>query len=111
MGDSASTPQPLQPLALGDAERELLAAGMLGDAGEFAERLVNVLGTDPHALFAVRGECLRVDRDVELPLVGRADHAVAANPPAEKHDRADRPMILAVPLVVRRCPSHLALDD
>ena len=48
---------------------------------------------------------------VELLLVGGADDAVALDAPAQEHDRADGPVVLAVAVVVGRRAAHLALDD
>ena len=50
---------------------------MVGDAGEFAQGVVDVLGADADALLPVAGQGLRIERDVELLLVGGADDAVA----------------------------------
>ncbi len=54
---------------------------------------------------------LRIDRDRELLLVGRADDPIALDAVTEEQDRADRPVILAVALVVVRCPAHFTLDN
>src|SRR5262245_8566889 len=104
------TPERPQRILLRHAQRELLAERVVCDARVLAQGLVDVLGTHADAPVLVERERLRIDRDRELLLVGRADHAVALDAAAEKQDRADRPVILAVALVVVRRPAHLALD-
>src|SRR5207247_1700658 len=79
-----STPEAAQALVVGDAERESSAEGVVGDAGEFAQGGVNMLGPDANAALAIQGKAARVDRHMKLAFVGGADDAVAADAPAEE---------------------------
>src|SRR5262245_61432383 len=72
-----SSPESAELFLVGHAERELLARRVVGDAGQLAQRLVNVLRPDAHALRLVELEHRRFERHRELLLVGRAEHAVA----------------------------------
>src|SRR4051794_33953765 len=105
------SPKPSQLLPVGYAERELLAQRVVRNAGEFAQRLVDVFRTHADALLLARLQRLRVERDRELLLVGGADHPVSLDAAAEEKGRADRPVVLAVAGVVGRRPPHLALND
>src|SRR5262249_44806997 len=104
-------PESAQTLILGNAEGEFPTEGMVGDAGELAQGGVNVLGADPNALLAIPGQRLRIDGHQELLLVGGTDDAIPPDSPTEEHDRADRPVVLALAVVVSRGTAHLALDD
>src|SRR6266545_3031574 len=84
---------------------------MVGDAGELTQGGVDVLGADSKPVPRIAGQGPRVDGYVELALVGGADDAVAPDAAAEEHDRADRPVVLAVAAVVRRGAAHLTLHD
>jgi uncharacterized protein (DUF983 family) len=61
---------------------------------------MDVLRANSDALVAVDGQCLRVDGDLLLGFVGSSDNFVAADARSDEHQRADRPMILAVACVV-----------
>src|SRR3954468_19447922 len=78
----ASAPEPLETFVVGDAERESPAEGVLGDAGEVAKGGVNVFRADPDPPLPVAGQGLRIEGDVELPLVGGADGPAPLDAPA-----------------------------
>src|SRR4051812_17986410 len=80
-------PEPAEAFPVRNAQREAPAVGMVGDAGELAKGGVDVLGPDPNAVLPVTGQRLRVERHVELACVGGAENAIAADAPAQEHDR------------------------
>src|SRR5579863_6691651 len=97
---------------------------MISNAGEFPQRLVDVLGTHADAralaliravirsfvwdLICVRLQRLRVERNGELLFAGCANHPVSLDAASQKHGRADRPVVFAISgVVVGRAP-HLS---
>src|SRR5689334_19947314 len=76
-------PQSLERLLLADAQGELLAGGVIGDTGQFAQGLVHVLGPEADALRLITSKCLGIDGDAELLFVGGAHDPVAADAGAE----------------------------
>src|ERR1043166_5382158 len=95
-------PELLEPILVGGSERELLAQRVIGDAGEFAQRLVDVLGPHADALVLVELQRRGAEGDGKLLSVGGANDAVAFDAAAEEHGGADRPVVLAVARVVVR---------
>ena len=98
----------------GSVEHELVEVGLVGD-GVLDLRL-NVLGSvmfqaddcgalHANAMFAVAGQRLRIQRDVKLFFVRRANHPVAPDARPQKHRGTNGPMILAIALVAFAGPS------
>src|SRR5262249_24401696 len=106
----ASAPEAAEFLLLGDAEGELLRVRVFGNPRSLAQRLMDVFGPHANALLLVELQGGGIERYRELLLVGLADHAVPLDALAQEQRRADRPVILAVALVIVRGAAHLALN-
>ena len=90
--------EPSKAFPIAKAERKLFAERMVRNAGELAQRLVDVFGPHADALGFLELQRRRVDRDGELFLVRGTDHAVSLDAVTEEPGRTDRPVILAVTL-------------
>lgn len=87
---------------LRDDEGEFFAERVPGDSGKLPQGQVNVFRADAQSIFEVcfKRECLRVDWDKKLAVVGLADDAVPPDARAEEHGGADRPMVLTIAIVI-----------
>ena len=73
----SSAPQVLEFFVLDNTQRKLLAVGVIGDAGKFSQRGVDVFGADADSFFFVTDERLGIDGHLELLLVGRSDDSIS----------------------------------
>src|SRR5205823_4109943 len=108
---SALAPESLQAILVANTQGEPFAEGVVGNAGVLAKGGVNMLRPEPDAFLLVARQRLRIKQYMELLLIGGAQNPVALDGPAQEHDRADRPVVLAVAVVVVGGAAHLALDD